>query len=447
MLSSDHWNNDDRTALRSEVIELYTNTPAHILDTVAKVAQRSAPALVRRFYRVLMEQPRAEFFLNPKVVSERLSHSLEKWVIDLLPARVPDVERMIRQQTEVGNVHARIHVPIALVLRGFRELKHGIAEDIAQTRLSENESAIAVHFISIMFDIAFSIMSMAFVVGSERAARSDEALRLLAAGQDIVTERERQRAALAEWAQTLFFSVQISENSELLPLSQSDFGLWFVHRASLIFSGSAEYDSILESVTEIDELVQGVNDHARLDLRPAMMKSIKQIVDRIGSLMAMLFERSQETDGARDSLTRLFSRRFLSTVVSREISIHNETKRPFSVVMFAIDNASSKRQKYGEEDVDVIIQQTATLLFNSSRRSDSVFRMGNESFLVIRVESDAKMAASFARDVASRYATTHFDVGGRTHYENSLSFAVAEYDGHPDPKRLVFRAQQALAQT
>ncbi|CAN7689656.1 GGDEF domain-containing protein [Rhizobium sp. LjRoot30] len=445
MLSSGHWNSDDFAALRSEMAALYESTPLHIRETVTKVAKRAAPVLVQRFYRVLMEQPRADYYLNQKVVSERLSDSLQRWIVDLLPTRLPDAERLIQQQTEVGNIHARIHVPIALVLRGFRELKHGIVEDIARTRLSDTESTLAVHFISIMFDLAFSIMSAAFVVGSERAARSQEALRLFATGQDVVTEQERQRAALSEWAQTVFFHAQLGENSEILPLSQSDFGLWFVHRASLLFSASNEYDAILGAIGEVDTLSRSLRENPDADSRPVLLKSIKQSIDHIGSMLGMLFERCRESENARDPLTRVFNRRFLSTMVSREISIHNETKRPFSVVMFAIDNASKKRATYGEDDVDVIIQHTATLLFNSARRSDSVFRVGQETFLVIRVESDADKAYDFARDVANRYAMTHFDVGGKTHYENSLSFAVAEYDGHPDPKRLVIRAQQALS--
>jgi diguanylate cyclase len=112
--------------------------------------------------------------------------------------------------------------------------------------------------------------------------------------------------------------------------------------------------------------------------------------------------------------------------------------------MLEIDNFARLRTRLGEAGADIIVRQTAAMLFNAVRSSDSVFSMGCETFLIIRVETNAREAAAFTRELVEGYAATHFEPNGQSILDNSLSVGVVEYDGHPDPRHLIDRAELAL---
>jgi len=131
-------------------------------------------------------------------------------------------------------------------------------------------------------------------------------------------------------------------------------------------------------------------------------------------------------------------------VLLREIEIQKAQRRPFSLVLFEINKLDQITRELGHAGADSVIQQTASMLFNVARTGDSVFRMGQGTFLIIRVEADARKASTFASSVAERYAATHFTVEGAPFFDNSLTFAVVEYDGHPDPRHTIIRAERAL---
>ncbi|BEV46768.1 hypothetical protein CRBSH125_29510 [Afipia carboxidovorans] len=114
------------------------------------------------------------------------------------------------------------------------------------------------------------------------------------------------------------------------------------------------------------------------------------------------------------------------------------------MLMIEIDRFDQLRSRLGETGAAIIVQRTAQLIFDSTRTSDSVFSMGRETFLVVYVEANLLAAKQLAKFITDRYATTHFSVNGETVLDCSLSVGVVEYDGHPDPRELVNRAQRVL---
>lgn len=436
------WNEDDLLTLQRELTEIYSTTPVSVRNIVSASVKVSAPALVERFYAAMLAQPSARFFLNHDLVRQRLMGAMRDWLVSLFRQGENEAREIIRRQLEVGHVHARSQVPVSLVMQGFRELKKGLYLELERTRLQREQFALAICFVSVKLDLALGVMTAAYIGSSERAVRSDEALRLFSIGQDLAAERERQRATLAEWAQLVFFDTHMADgNRAPAGLAQSEFGLWFFHRAELLFGQSAEYAAIAAEIGRIDEILQALNvETAPRDL----LREIKQHIDRIASLLNMLFERLQVGSLTKDPLTQLLSRRFLLTAVSREIALQKTSTHPFSLIMFEIDRFSELRTRLGEARSDQLAQQTATLLFNAARSSDSVFGMRREAFLIIRVESDAYEATKFAQGIVERFMALHLEVDGQIVAGHSLSFGLVEYDGHPDPRHLVQRAEEAL---
>jgi diguanylate cyclase len=164
----------------------------------------------------------------------------------------------------------------------------------------------------------------------------------------------------------------------------------------------------------------------------------------MNSLLGQMFDRSLDIQGARDPVTHLLNRKYVDTVISAEIATQKTSHHPFSVLLIEIDQFSDLRSRLGDAEVDVIVQRTAQMLFDATRSSDSIFSMGRETFLIVQVETELTAAQQFANEIAERYASTHFTVSGKSVLDCSLSIGVVEYDGHPDPRELINRAQRAL---
>jgi len=443
-LSNDLSRLQNETGFQYEITQIYEKTPLHVRGMVADIVKRASGALTDQFYSVMLDLPEARFYLTHTQVNERLRGAMKAWLTDLFRRDLVDPQRIVRRQVDVGAVHARIRVPIWLVARGFRELKQGLYSSLLPARLSREELVAANHFVSILLDLAVDTMTRAYIDRSERTARSDEVFRLFSLGHNLAAERERQRAGLAEWAQTLFFDVQLlPPSTEKKALAQSEFGLWFHHRASLLFGRTSEYEAIVLKIEEIDTLVLtlgNAKDAERLEI----IRGIKQMLDEINALLTLQFDQCIQEETANDPTTRLINRRFVNTVIAGEIGIQKISRHPFSLVAFEIDRFAELRAQLGEAGADVIVQQTAMMLFNSARTCDTVFSMGRETFLIVRVESNVAQTTAFARDIADRYAATHFTVNGQSVLDCSLIFGVAEFDGHPDPRELVSRTQRAL---
>jgi len=88
------------------------------------VAEQSNEDLAAHFYEQMLADPHAAVFLSHEQVQNRLSHSMQRWVLTVLTSRPEDdLEAVIDLQRTIGDVHARIEIPVSLVLRGARYLK------------------------------------------------------------------------------------------------------------------------------------------------------------------------------------------------------------------------------------------------------------------------------------------------------------------------------------
>lgn len=436
----------DLNLLEAEIEGIFEATSKNARDLLFEVVRLKRKALVTRFYDVMMAYPQADIFLGNDLVHTRLNAEMDQWLMELFSASAKSGETIRRRQMEVGAVHARVKVPVSMVMRGFRELKRAIMSDLVETRNTPNDLAMAANLLTGLLDVALAMMTTAYMRFAEKVTRTDEALRLYSIGQDLAAERERQRAALLEWAHHLFFQIQLpSRGEELIPLGKSDFGLWFAHRAEIIFGQAQEFSTIIDAIVRCDNAVWDINHKIGVD-RIAVIRTVKAEIDKINALLAIIFDSAIGLNSARDPLTKLLSRQFLTPAISREIGLTQEGKPAFSLVTFLLNTAASRRNDMDQRGWDEILRRSAQIVINASRSSDSAFRLGDRSFLVLRVESGADTAEEFARDVVNRIASTHFSIDGQTFYDLSVSFSVTEHDGHPDPRHIIKLAEQGVRQ-
>jgi diguanylate cyclase len=140
-------------------------------------------------------------------------------------------------------------VPNHIVLEGASMLKSSIAVHVMNKGLPAAEMGAALIILDEILDFSMCRMSDSYVAHSQQRARTEEAFRHLALGQDLIVERETQRAALMEWSHSVLFALLGSEERrDVRKLSASPFGLWLRHRAGLLFPDSPVVEDIESSL-------------------------------------------------------------------------------------------------------------------------------------------------------------------------------------------------------
>lgn len=427
--------------------QLLERFPATLIDQLAEVATTHQVELATHFYTQMLADPVASHYLSHEQVKTRLSGSLQRWLVMMFStSAVDDLEPLVALQRQVGEVHARIDVPVHLVLRGARCLKERLFELVTAQNWAPEQTSQALALVTFLLDQAMEIMSRAYANSHDRNARTEEAYRLFSVVQDIGVEKERQRAALLDWENQLMFDLAMGVEPSLLPrLSASEFGLWFRHKGAYAFKGAPESEQVLKSMEHIDTVLLPAfgpsmsAEQRLLDLRELREQS-KSLVFHLDSLFVQI----NELESGRDVLTRMLNRKFLPVVLGKEIAYAREHGRSFAVLAVDIDHFKKINDTFGHEAGDLVLQQVATLLSNQSRGGDYVFRLGGEEFLVLLVDISEAKAMIAAQKLRQLVEHEVFRLPGDQDYRLTVSIGVALHDGHPDYQRLMRHADQAL---
>lgn len=171
-------------------------TPEEVKKHIETIVNLYSSACVDCFYEVLLTHPDATIFLSNQLVDTRLRSALSLWLQNLFSTNEWDATVLMHAQQKIGEAHARIQVPIHIVLQGSRILKQEINKKIEENISSHEEILSCILYASAMIDIAIEFMARVFVQNTRKEAEKDEAFRLMSLGQDMGLEREIQRAAL-----------------------------------------------------------------------------------------------------------------------------------------------------------------------------------------------------------------------------------------------------------
>lgn len=431
-------------------VELYKFAGPSARAAVATVVREHAAEFAATFYETFLQDAYATQFLSHELVAHKLSGSLQRWLINLLgdPDNI-DVPRLVAQQQKVGEVHARLMVPVPLVGRGARVLKDAVTRKLRESDLSREDLSLAQQYLGGMTDLALEVMATAYMHDTRQGVRANEAYRLFTLGQNVATERERQRAALLEWTQSVLLKMHFRDENHALPtIRNSEFGLWLHHKGSAMFEGTSELGTILQMMSLLDATtlpaLTVVRDHGDSQEVAQEIHAFQDRVDNIKYLLNQLFDRVAQLEGGRDPLTQLLNRRFLPTVLARELALAKSGVSTFSVLMADLDYFKRINDAYGHDGGDAILRQVAEILQASTRSGDYVFRYGGEEFLLLLVDTDKDALSVVAQKLCETVAEKTFRLPNGDTTRMTISIGAAAYDGHPDPEYLVKRADNAL---
>ncbi len=417
---------------------------------LGELARQEAAGLSRMFYDVLLEDPAASAILSNDEVETRLSASLQRWIIDILNAGADgDIQTLMNQQRHIGVIHARLGVSIELVLRGARLIKNALHMALFRLQQPEEVRSEATRLATNLIDLAIEAIAASYSHSHEKATRTDEAFRSYAATVNMSLERERQRGALFDWSNRMLQDLVMAQGEmSLSRIGQSSFGLWLRHKASALFANRNELAEILRLIEEIDTSLlpsceHSIVDDAAADLR-RNTRAIVAAVEQIRLLIETLFDHLVHLEAGRDTQTQLLNRRFLPTVLTREIELCRDMETSFAVLLLDIDHFKSVNDRFGHDAGDKVLERVANTLACNARSGDFAFRHGGEEFLLISVEQTAEQALELAETIRRDVAAQTITIANHGPLKVTVSIGVALHHGHPDYQRLIERADEAL---
>jgi len=182
--------------LVAEWLRLLDGYPAEAAAALQAVTAEKSQELAEHFYSQMLADPHSASFLSHDQVKNRLGKSMQKWIVTVCSSTAhSDLNAVIDLQRKVGDIHARIEIPVSLVLRGSRSLKGRLRQLLEQRELAEPIRRKAARMGADLIDLAVEIICFAYSQSHDRNSRAEEAYRLFSVSQNIGVEKERQRAA------------------------------------------------------------------------------------------------------------------------------------------------------------------------------------------------------------------------------------------------------------
>ena len=125
----------------------------------------------------------------------------------------------------------------------------------------------------------------------------------------------------------------------------------------------------------------------------------------------------------QDDLTQTFNKRGFLEKLNNEILCFKRTKKPFTLLMFDIDNLKYINDTYGHDVGDQVLVLTSSKISSRLRATDVLARWGGDEFFIILPETNLKNATILAEEL--RQILSNQQIGEIKGIK--ASFGVAEY--------------------
>jgi diguanylate cyclase (GGDEF)-like protein len=223
----------------------------------------------------------------------------------------------------------------------------------------------------------------------------------------------------------------------------------------VVMSGYANLTSAVEAfqLSVADYFVKPL-DLSDLEARLSRVIELLTLSRQNRKLINELTTKNSELESmaVRDPLTRLFNHGHLHEVLLQEIARSQRYAHSFALALLDIDGFRRLNEKHGHAVGDRILREVATLMRDSSRRSDVNFRVteqvlaaryGGDIFAVILPETDRASAAIKLDTLRAAVREKDFELGDGTTLTTSVGYACFPEDG-PDREALLDAASRAL---
>jgi diguanylate cyclase (GGDEF)-like protein len=168
-----------------------------------------------------------------------------------------------------------------------------------------------------------------------------------------------------------------------------------------------EFATIFIDTTEMSELRERMNEKQR----------------ELEELNVTLYKESITDPG-----TKLFNRRYILELLSKEVSRADRNKKPFSIALLDIDFFKRVNDTYGHQAGDTVLEQFSKRLQQWTREMDYVGRYGGEEFLLIFPETGSEVAVQVLERIRWQMESLPFQLETEK-LQITFSAGIAVYQG------------------
>jgi len=441
-----------QSTYETELSTIYCVENTDNLRLLSEIIGPHAETVAKMFYRVMLKNEFSVVFLTNEMVESRLTGSMTAWINELFVQHIApvDIEKLIQRQVEVGHVHARIDLPMSLVNYGMRTLKSTMSTYILEAGLTAEQQGDLLILLNSIVDNMTALINDSYLTDLVISENTAQAFRLNVSSQSIAFDFERLRTSLLDWVRQVLTKLHEEnvDRATIPTIRHSDFGLWITHKGALILTGKPELSLLMEFISDASELVDqllDLEDRSQDSIRfNQLIETLNNHVTKVVWVLGDTAKEMLDIDSGRDSLTHLFNRRYLSTVLHHETEVSLKTGMRYGILYLDIDHFKVFNDTHGHENGDIILQQFVAKLSQSVRTGDFVFRYGGEEFLIVLADIEESLLPVIAEKVRLLLNNAEFKLINDDVITVTASIGAAIHDGHPDYQRTISNADKAL---
>lgn len=421
---------------------------ALIFHKALAIIKPHSDTIANHFYITLLGNVNAAHFINNDIVKKRLRNSMAAWINASFYYRENKalIDEHINNQIKIGTVHSRIDLPMRLMDYGMFIIKNEVMQLLKNSDLTKDEQAAAMIVAGQSLDIANALINESYQGDMVITEKNSQAFKLQFCNHNLAVDCEKLRSSLSDWMRELLLAIQQErfDGKDISTIRHSHFGLWVMHKAKL-FLATSEYDLLLQLLNKMDESVCSlIAEFEHLNKRKQTLGVLNHSVSEAMWLLENITKAIIDQDSGRDSLTRLFNRRYLETVLKHEIECSLQNNLTFGLLMLDIDFFKKVNDTYGHDAGDKVLMQLASILTHEVRAGDFIFRLGGEEFLIVLSDVSHPVLSRVGEKIRRVVESTTFKIDQTPNLGVTISIGAALHDGHPDFLRVIKATDEAL---
>ncbi|MDR9499372.1 MAG: GGDEF domain-containing protein [Hydrogenovibrio sp.] len=421
---------------------LYTDAHNALLAQGRELFEQEAGAAVDKFYDQLMSTPKAAAYLTTDLVQNRLKSELKKWILTTLSSKTAaEVPEVVALQLKIGEVHARIDVPMSLVDSSIFIIKHHLFRAILHSDLPRETQTELVALVDTILMASLSLIDEAYLGGLVESERVSQEYRSHTSAHDIAVDIERVKSGLFSWFTHYVSDVALKHKRLPKSIYQDDAGLWLIHKLPLISGDASATQTLQNSLKAFDELTRQSTDEADLSER---FDGLQGHLNEISYLLTHIADRNLASASQKDDLTALVARRFMVPIMQKETQLALKINKTYSVLMIDLDDFKVINDAHGHLAGDKVLTQVAGVVTRQIRVTDYAFRYGGEELMVVLPECALSKACSVAEALRLKVAERPIELEQGSQIKVTCSIGVAEFESHPDFMKVIEAADRQL---
>ncbi|HQT02495.1 MAG TPA: GGDEF domain-containing protein [Thiotrichales bacterium] len=425
--------------------QLYTSENNALLRRYQSIIEQITPQCAQAFYEVLLTDHATKRFFTSELVETHLKNDLQLWLNETLSEKTTEAECVatIHKQRSVGEIHARIDVPMQLVNSAMSIIKKVLFETIKMhDSVPVAEKTDLIILLDQLLDASLSLINESYLEGRVENERSAQEYRSRSTAHEIAIEIERVKGALYGWM-TQFMADLLTTQQRIVDIHHQEFSLWIRHKLNFVSPNDKLVRQIKLSLDNLQLALDHLYHSPNTD-REETIQKISALTNECGWLLGQIADQNIESAAREDALTSLIERRFLAPIMQNETQMALKTKTPYTVLMVDVDNFKSVNDIHGHQAGDAVLSTIGRILKRSLRVTDYAFRYGGEEFLILMPETSAKSAERAAEKLLEKIRTASVRLDNGRTLKMTVSIGLAQFDDHPDFEHVIKHADEKL---